>query len=146
MGLLLNGEFSDNRHRCGRSTRCLLFLSLPEEGLPGLFAKRIGSRRRRIASCERGLSQGWLERTQLRQVHGTRLAASKSTERTDALKRPLSNVFEGHRDQGRSPYDGRKENVAPSLKKGQKNNLGSCSLVGVPGLWTEVETRDFVWK
>lgn len=120
MGLLLNGEFSDNRHRCGRSTRCLLFLSLPEEGLPGLFAKRIGSRRRRIASCERGLSQGWLERTQLRQVHGTRLAASKSTERTDALKRPPSNVFEGHRDQGRSPMMGGKKMLHPAWKRAKK--------------------------
>lgn len=43
--------------------------------------------------------------------------------------------LKGDRDQGRVPYDGRKENVAPSFKKGQKNNLGKCSLVGVSDLW-----------
>lgn len=56
-------------------------------------------------------------------------------ELTDALERSLYCVFIRSQRPRKVPYDGRKENVAPSLKKGQNNNLENCSLVGVSGLW-----------
>lgn len=48
-------------------------------------------------------------------------------ELTDAPKRSLSNVLERSQRSGRVPYDGRKENVAPSFKKGKKIIWGTVA-------------------
>lgn len=134
VGLLLNGAFGDNRHRCEkystpsvpqsarrRSARPLCQESWFREEQNCQLWMRIRSGLTEL-SPDKSMGPGWLHpRVQKKPTH--------------ALERSLSNVFERSQRPGKVPYDGRKENVAPSFKKGQKDNLGKCSLVGVSGLW-----------
>lgn len=111
-------------------------------------AKRIGSRRSRTASREWGLSQAWENSAQASPAW---LHPRVKKELSDALKRSLANVFERSQRPRKVPYDGRKENVAPSCKKGRKNYLGYCCLVGVFGLWETFNRQKlgqeiFAWK
>lgn len=122
-GLLLNGAFSDNRHRCGRSTQCLLFLSVPE-GLPGLFAKRIGSRRSRTASCEGGLSQAWENSAQTSPWDQIGCIQGYRRNYIMPFKGHFPMSLKGHRDQGRSPMMGGKKMLHPASKRAKKHPWG----------------------
>lgn len=120
VGLLLNGAFGDNRHRCGRSTQRLLFLSLPEEGLPGPFARRVGSGRSRTASCEWGLGQAWQNSAQTSPWDQVGFIQGYRRNQLMPLKGHFPMSLKGHRDQGRSPMMGGKKMLHPASKRAKK--------------------------